>query len=561
MQSPKKEYKSAKAGVTTAKSVMRKDLLLRAALSRKNGDFANAQLIYKQILTSDPTDVEALFEFGLLTHELKQKDIATSIFSKIIDLDDTYHLAFFQRGLIHSQNKKYELAICDFSSALNIEPNFFKALSSRGIAFTKQSNFDAAHMDFCAVVELRPNCADAYYNRALARKNLKKIGLAIADYTQAIKLNPSHFQALNNRGMALRELRLFGEAIEDFGNCVAVKPDFADGYFNKALTHIMIGDYKNAWPLYEHRWDSSSFNSKKRNFDKPLWLGRPSLAGKTILLHSEQGLGDSLQFCRYIKKFRGLSCEVLLEIERPLMRIMENILPAKQIFEKGTDLPAFDFHCPLMSLPLAFQTTVETIPFSSPYLSVNLDRVRWWQHYLGEPKKPRVGLVWQGNPHHSHNLRRSMQLGDIVKYLPADLDWYSLQFDVSVEDQRIINDTCQLTHFGPLIGDFAETAALCTALDAIVSVDTSIAHLCGAVGKPVHLLLSYIADSRWHAEGDNTPWYTTMRIHRQGVDGCWHRPIQQAVSEIKTSLSFQSSVLISPKLRTTLTKNDALDLA
>ena len=338
--------------------------------------------------------------------------------------------------------------------------------------------------------------------------------------------------------MALRELRLFDEAIEDFGNCVAVKPDFADGYFNKALTHIMIGDYQNAWPLYERRWDSSSFTSKKRNFDKPLWLGRPSLAGKTILLHSEQGLGDSLQFCRYIKKFRGFSCEVLLEVERPLMRIMENILPAKQIFEKGTNLPAFDFHCPLMSLPLAFQTTIASIPLSTPYLSANLDRIKWWQDYLGEAKKPRIGIAWQGNPHHSKNHLRSIQLSHIVGYLSTDFDWYSLQFEVSFEDECIINNTHQLTHFGELIGDFAETAAFCSALDAIVSVDTSIVHLCGAIGKPVHLLLSYIADSRWHADGDSTPWYSTIRIYRQGMSRRWQEPIQQAISEINNSQIF-----------------------
>lgn len=537
MRSPNKEDKLGKATTTASMSALRANLLSTASHFREKGRYSQAQSIYKRLLTSNPVDVDALFGFGLLAKKLKQTDVATAIFEKIIYLDNTNYLALLQRGLIHSQNNDYDQAISDFGSALAIEPNFFEALSSRGIAFSKQSKFDAALVDFCAAVNLRPDSADAYYNRALAYMNLKKFEFAIADYTRAITHNPNHFQALNNRGMALRELRRFDEAIEDFGDCVDLKPDFADGYWNKALTHLMIGDYENAWPLYEHRWDSPSFTSKKRDFDKPLWLGSPSLDGKTILLHSEQGLGDSLQFCRYVEKFKELPCRVLIEVEKPLMRIMESILPAEQIFEKGTNLPAFDFHCPLLSLPLAFQTTIATIPLSTPYLSANLDRIKWWQDYLGEAKKPRIGIVWQGNPHHSKNHLRSIQLSNIVEYLSTDFDWYSLQFEVSFEDECIINNTHQLTHFGELIGDFAETAAFCSVLDAIVSVDTSIVHLCGAIGKPVHLLLSYIADSRWHADGDRTPWYSTICIYRQGVSRCWRRPIQQAISELNNSHS------------------------
>ena len=370
MGATNKEGEFGKTQTNAVAGTLRTDLLSVASKFQKQGDFAKAQLVYRQILTDDPDDVDALFDFGQLAQNLKQHHIAVTVFSKIIEIDRTNCEAFFQRGQAHSLNKKYDLAISDFDSALAIEPNFFKAISSRGIAYTKQSDFDAALADFCTAVQLKPKSSDAYYNRALAYKNLGKLDLAIADYTRAITHNSGHFQSLNNRGMAFRELRLFNEAIADFGACVALKPAFADGYLNKALTHFMIGDYENAWRLYEYRWDSPNFTSKKRDFDKPLWLGNPSLISKTILLHSEQGLGDSLHFCRYIKKFAEIQCTVLLEVERPLMRIMESLLPAAQIFEKGADLPAFDFHCPLMSLPLAFNTTVETIPVSYTHLTL-----------------------------------------------------------------------------------------------------------------------------------------------------------------------------------------------
>ncbi len=533
MHSSHEQSKLDEKSADLATGKLRIDLLSRAARLRDHGEYAQAQSCYKQILSITPGDVDALLGLGLLAQKLKKEDLATAIFSKIIDLDETYYQAFFQRGRLFSQNKKYDLAIRDFDATLAIQPNFFEAVNSRGIVHTKRADFNAALSDFCTAVLLRPQSADAYYNRALAYMNLGKVDLAVDDYTAAIAYNPSHFQAFNNRGMAFRELRLFDEAIDDFGSSIALQPDFADGYWNKALTHLMVGDYETAWQLYEHRWDSPNFPSRKRDLGKPLWLGAQSLNGKTILLHSEQGLGDSLQFCRYIKNFEELPCTVLLEIERPLMRIMECLLPAAQIFEKGSDLPAFDFHCPLLSLPLAFNTTVETIPFSSSYLAANQDRIRWWQGYLGETKKPRIGLVWQGNPDHPKDQKRSIKLASIVNDLTTDFDWYSLQLQISDEEKCLVDQSTQLTHIGPLIGDFFETAALCNVLDATVCVDTSIAHLCGAIGLPVHLLLNHTADSRWHYSGEHTPWYSSVTLHRKAEDAPWNSLLRKITDQLK----------------------------
>ena len=225
----------------------------------------------------------------------------------------------------------------------------------------------------------------------------------------------------------------------------------------------------------------------------------------------------------------------MLEIEKPLMSIMQSLLPAAQIFEKDSDLPAFDFHCPLMSLPLAFNTTLETVPFPSSYLVVNQDRMRWWQEYLGETKKSRIGLIWKGNPDHPKDHERSIKLASIVNDLTPEFEWYSLQLQISDEEKFLIDQSTHLTHIGPLIGDFAETAALCAVLDAVVCVDTSIAHLCGAIGQNVYLLLSFNADSRWHADGDKTSWYRTLRIYRQGSDRCWREPLQLAIEDLKAS--------------------------
>ena len=492
----------------------RTDLLSRASDFHTRGDHAKAQAIFKQILISNPDDVDALFGFGLLALTLKQNDIALAVFTKTVDLCSSHFLAFFQRGRIQSQNKNYEKAISDFEAALAIEPEFFEAISNRGIAYSKLSKLDAALTDFSTAIKIRPESADAYYNRALAFTNLEKHDLAIADYTLAIVKNPTHFQAFNNRGIAYRELFLFDKAIADFQTCVELKPDFADGYFNKALTHLMIGDFANGWQLYEHRWNSSNFTSKKRNFKKPLWLGDQLLNGKTILLHSEQGLGDSLQFCRYIKQFKDKPCTVLLEVEKPLFNIMTTILPATQIFEKGSELPAFDFHCPLMSLPLAFKTTIDSVPESAGYLNVDREQTAVWQKFRQPSENLHVGLAWRGNPSHSKNASRSAELSDLINELSPEFEWYSLQIDLTEDEKRLIKGHENFHHFGASIGDFAKTGALCDVLDVIICVDTSIAHLAGALGVRTYLMLSKVPDARWLCEGQRTIWYDSVNLCR-----------------------------------------------
>ena len=262
----------------------------------------------------------------------------------------------------------------------------------------------------------------------------------------------------------------------------------------------MIGEYEEAWRLYEYRWKSLGFTSRQRKFNKPLWLGDSDLAGRTLLLHSEQGLGDTLQFSRYVQNFSDLGCTILLEVEQALTSIMECLLPKNQIIEKGDQLPFFDYHCPLMSLPLAFKTKKETVPYPSPYLFASRKRVQWWSDYLGVKTKKRIGIAWKGNPKHTNDQNRSIKLETFITHLTPDCEWFSLQISISEAEQRLINDSGNIKHFGKLIGDFAETAAFCSVLDAVICVDTSIVHLAGSIGVPHIFCWRYSADARWHAK-------------------------------------------------------------
>ena len=506
----------------------------RAAAAAEKGHCASACAIYEKILHLQPTDSKALLHLGKIAKQLG--DAKTALKSLLlIPQDDPYYFdAQLESGLIFMKIGNADAAIKCLSSAIKTQPSSVLALASRAMAFIKIEKYEKALLDLTKCTNLDPKRADIFYNRALTYRKLGENENAIADYTCAIKLDDSHYRAYNNRAIALRDAKRFDGAIDDFDKAITINRDFADGYWNKALTLLRIEKYEDAWPLHEYRWRSTNFTSPKRNFDKPLWLGNQCLNGKSILIHSEQGLGDSLQFCRYITLMHNLGCLIYLEVEKPLIKIMRSLLPSSCIFEKNADLPDFDFHCPMMSLPLAFKTEIETIPNKTPYLSACGNNKRLWKSRLSPKTKPRIGIVWQGNPAHMNDNKRSIDLKTVIDYLSPDFEWFSLQKDVTAADLNLIKSTPKLHHFGEEIGDFCSTAGLCEALDAVVSVDTSMAHLAGAIGKPVHILLSYNADARWHENRSDTPWYPNATLFRQKTDNQWAGPLAQSMDALST---------------------------
>ena len=320
-----------------------------------------------------------------------------------------------------------------------------------------------------------------------------------------------------------------------FEKSIKIKPDFAEGHYNKSLTLLSVGKLKDGFKLYEHRWKTAHFRSQRRHFPQPLWHGNEDLTGKTILLHSEQGLGDSIQFCRYIKFFENMKCRVLLEIEQPLISLMQCLLPQEYIYRKGSTLPAFDFHCPLMSLPHSFGTTLNDIPFSGPYLAVHQKRIEHWRELLKKKISRLSALAWRGNPHHVNDQRRSSGLIEIIGSLSKEFEWISLERFPTEHEKHLIDKKGHMRQFGDEIGDFAETAALCKAIDAVISVDTSTAHLAASIGTETHLLLRDCADWRWLQGRKDTPWYNAIKIYRRLDKDRWPSVLKAAQFSIATS--------------------------
>jgi hypothetical protein len=291
---------------------------------------------------------------------------------------------------------------------------------------------------------------------------------------------------------------------------------------------------QRGWHDYEWRWKSPKGPNftERRSFSQPLWIGKDSIAGQTILLYGEQGLGDTLQFCRYATLVSALGATVIVEAQPPLLGLLGSLKGVSRVVAKGDSLPSFDRHCPLLSLPLAFKTTMGSIPGANPYLFSDPNKVASWQARLGEKSRPRIGLAWSGNPRQVNNHNRSLSLSDLIAHLPPRFQYVSLQKEVPEDDRNVLERSPSLLNVADHLQDFSDTAALCECLDVVISVDTSVAHLSAALGRPTWVLLHHNPDWRWLLERDDSPWYPTVTLHRQRRYGNWPDVIERAAAAL-----------------------------
>ncbi len=484
------------------------------------GRLDEALSCYQQALELRPDYAEAFNNQGVLLRAQGHVEEAIISFSQAIEIKADYAQAFLHRGLVLHASGNLDEALRDFDRAIEIQPNYGPAWSNRGVVLQDQLRWEEAAQSYAGAVAAQPDFAQAHYNLGNALRALGQFEKAIESYDSAIRLQPNFPHAFNNRGLALQELQRSAEAIESYDAAIALDAQFADAHWNKAIELLLCGDFAQGWALYEWRWRRDTFSSRKRAFAQPLWLGDASLKGKKVLLHAEQGLGDSIQFCRYARDVRALGAEVLLEVPRSLLALFETLPGVDRLLEKGKDLPDFDYHCPLMSLPLAFQTQLATIPHHTPYLASTYLKRELWGQRLGAHAKPRVGLVWSGNILDKADQQRSMRLEQLLAILPSGFEYICLQKELRPPDLDAIR-VSPIRYFGEDIADFSDTAALCDLMDVVVSVDTSVAHLAGALGKPTWIMLPYTADWRWMLDRSDSPWYPSARLFRQNQERTW----------------------------------------
>jgi hypothetical protein len=338
-----------------------------------------------------------------------------------------------------------------------------------------------------------------------------------------------------NRALLMQDCFRWHEALSSYNQAISVDPGFADAQYNRSLALLFLGDFESGWRGYEWRWKNARRLSigEPRNFSQPLWLGEESIAGKRLLLYNEGGLGDTLQFCRYAALSAALGATVLLEVQAPLFDLLSSLEGVSQLIATGSALPPFDYQCPLMSLPLAFKTTLDTVPAAPKYLRSDRAKVERWHTLLGERKRPRIGLVWSGNPNNSIDHRRSIWLADWVAHLPAEFQYFCLQRQVREADKTALESSPLIVSFDDNLLDFVNTAALCECMDVVISVDTSLAHLSGALGKQTWVLLPFNPDWRWLLDRDDSPWHPTVKLYRQKTAGDWNEVFARVAADLR----------------------------
>jgi Tfp pilus assembly protein PilF len=433
--------------------------------------------------------------------------------------------------------ERFEEAVASYDRALAAQPHYAEALSNRGNALYELQRFDEAVSSFDRALVERPHYAQALSNRGNALRGLRRFGEALESYDRAVALSPVHADALVNRGNMLKELRRIDEALDSYDRAIALQPDLADAHFNKALCELLRGDYDRGFTRYEWRWDCTQGRQTIRDFAQPLWLGAEDIAGKTILLHAEQGYGDTIQFCRYVPLVVARGARVILEVPKALRTLMETLAGPAQILSRGDPLPDFDLHCPLLSLPLAFRTWVETIPSATPYLQAPAKSAVEWRKRLGRKRRPAIGVAWSGLATHGNDRFRSMKLAALLPLFDTRATFVSVQKEVRAEDAVLLKSCGDVIHFGDELRDFADTAALIANLDLVIAVDTSVAHLAGALAKPLWVLLPFGSDWRWLLDRNDSPWYPTARLFRQDAERTWDDVVKQVRTALLRRLS------------------------
>jgi tetratricopeptide (TPR) repeat protein len=518
------------------------------------GRTAEALDSYDRALALQPGVPEAHSNRGNALRDLGRMEEALGSYGEAARLRPAYPEAWANQAsvLVDLGRPAEALAACD--RALALRPAFPEVLANRAAILSRLGRPEEALAACDRALALAPENGEAWGNRAAALLDLGRPAEALAACDRALALRPDDAKLLADRsamlwrldrpedalatadaalarapdnvdawchrGLALVGLNRIAEARDSYARGLALRPADPDIRFSQAWADLLAGNLAAAWPDYEARWRLKRFASPPRDFAQPRWRGE-ALDGRTILLHAEQGLGDTIQFCRYAPLVARHGGRVVLEVQAPLEPLLAGLPGVTQIVRRGDPLPPFDLHCPLLSLPLAFGTTLATIPPPVADLRADAGRMaRWAPRFAGLAGR-RAGLVWAGNTSARADIGRPLRLATVRPLLDCGASVVALQHDVPEADRADLADTPGLANLGGDFADFADTAAVIAQLDLVIAVDTSVAHLSGALGKPTWIMLRTAPDWRWLLDRDDSPWYPSVRLFRQSARGDW----------------------------------------
>jgi tetratricopeptide (TPR) repeat protein len=523
---------------------------------------------------------QALLETGFQSLQQGRAQEAWDAFHAVLRLDPDNALGHHMVGLIALQHGQLEMGVDSLRRSIALDPGDPAAYGNLANGLRDLGRTDEALEAYAKALAMAPSFLDALHNRAVLHSRLGRFEEALADYDRALaqegripglhnaranallalgrhaealdacgaalRLDPGNGDAHLNRASVLAELGRHEEAMADYDACLAVQPGRPAALYYSGTAALTLGDYERGWARYEARRD---FGGVRRTgpgdgFAQPQWTGEAPLAGKTILLWSEQGLGDTLQFCRYANLAKAQGATVILQVETPLVSLLATLEGADRVLPKGAPLPDFDLHASLMSLPHAFGTRLETVPAEVPYLHAAPHQIAAWSQRLGPKTRPRVGLAWAGGFQADRtDLRTVYQRRDIPLQMLAPLAGAEVDFVSLQKGEPGQGDLARLAAAGwdgpavldvaARLHDFSDTAALIETLDLVITVDTAVAHLAGALGKPVWILNRFDTCWRWMRDRTDSPWYPTARLFRQTTFGDWAPVVAEVVGALR----------------------------
>jgi tetratricopeptide (TPR) repeat protein len=503
---------------------------------RQQGQYDRAAACYREALRQRPNYAEALNNLGDALQAQGQAEEAAGCYRDALRLRPGYPEALTNLGTALAKLDRYEEAAAQHREALRQRPNYVEAHSNLGNAFLGQRKYNEAMASYREALRIDPNYAEAHYNLGLALAEQGELDSAVACYRDALRLRPEYVEATDNLGNALLAQGKTAEAMATYDEILRRRPDSPEAHMSRALALLLRGDYAEGWKEYEWRWKCKEFGGLP--YPQPLWDGS-SLAGKTILLHGEQGLGDTLQFVRYAPLVKRHGGTLILACPKVLTRLLATCPGVDRVVAQGGgDLPAFDCYAPLLSLPGLLGTTRDSIPANVPYLSADPGLVQHWRRELAPVRGLKVGIAWQGNPKYKADRLRSIPLAqfEALARVPG-VQLISLQKGPGTEQLAAVADRFRIIDLGSrldeLTGPFQDTAAVVRNLDLIVAPDTALTHLAGGLGAPVWAALAFAPHWVWCRDSTDSPWYPATRLFRQTKWGDWDSVFARMAEELR----------------------------
>jgi tetratricopeptide (TPR) repeat protein len=510
------------------------DTLNTALALQQQGQFAAAEPLYRQILAVDPNHYDATQLLGLVAFNLGRVDEAIQLTLRAIQLNPLQPNYRVNLGCFFSAAGRHLEAIANYRQAVQQKPDLFQAHFNLGNEFLDLHRFDEAIASLNDALRVRPNDPQAFNNMALALVRKAQPREAVAFARRAIEASPGYVGAHSNLGTILQELGEWDEALRCYERARELNPNYTDAIFNRSFIRLLHADFDRGWADYEYRWQAKA--APRRNFSQPRWGGEP-LDGRTLLVYAEQGFGDALQFVRYAPLVRQRGGRVVVECHAGLVKLLKTCPGVDQVVVDGQPLPAFDLQLPLLSLPLVFRTTLESIPAEVPYLTPDPEAIRRWQARLAPIKDLKVGLAWQGDPANRRDCFRSIRLAMLAPLAKVPgVRLFSLQKGRGSEQLPPLAAALGIEDLVGEVADFHDTAAIISNLDLIISVDSAIVHLAGALARPVWVPLPTTPDWRWLLGRDDSPWYPSMTLFRQDRLGEWDSVVARIARQLSQGL-------------------------